>query len=144
MFLNFEADYFGVVIATLNVIDGYRETLALWICSGYGRQQVGRERRDAALAWQVIADKSNLADLRILFHEPFLCSRSPYLFAFGEVARMRRLALNFLGGMRSMPLRQLSAILAVTTRPFFADFAGARFTQFYLYAHRVDRPQPGA
>jgi SagB-type dehydrogenase family enzyme len=63
--------------------------------------------------------------------------------AFGEVARMRRSALNFLGGIQSMSLMQLSAILAVTTRPFSADFAGARFIQLYLYAHRVDGLQPG-
>ena len=63
--------------------------------------------------------------------------------AFGEVARMRRSALDFLGGMQSMSLTQLSAILAVTTRLFFADFAGARFIQLYLYAHRVDGPPPG-
>ena len=62
---------------------------------------------------------------------------------FGEVARMRRSALDFLGGMQSMSLTQLSAILAATTRPFFADFAGAHFIQLYLYAHRVDGLQPG-
>jgi SagB-type dehydrogenase family enzyme len=62
---------------------------------------------------------------------------------FGEVARMRRSALNFLGGMQSMSLPQLSAILAVTIRPFYADFAGARFIQLYLYAHRVEGLQPG-
>jgi SagB-type dehydrogenase family enzyme len=49
--------------------------------------------------------------------------------AFGKVARMRRSALNFLGGIQSMSLMQLSAILAVTTRPFSADFSGARFIQ---------------
>jgi SagB-type dehydrogenase family enzyme len=58
--------------------------------------------------------------------------------SFGEVARTRRSALNFLGGMRSMSLTQLSAILAAATRPFFADFASANFIQLYLYAHRVD------
>jgi SagB-type dehydrogenase family enzyme len=63
--------------------------------------------------------------------------------AFGEVARMRRSALDFLGGMQSMSLTQLSAILAVATQPLFADFAGARFIQLYLYAHRVGGLQPG-
>ncbi|MBI3678959.1 MAG: SagB/ThcOx family dehydrogenase [Acidobacteria bacterium] len=63
--------------------------------------------------------------------------------AFGEVARMRRSALDFQGGMQSMSLTQLSAILAVTARPLFADFAGARFIQLYLYSHRVDGLQPG-
>jgi SagB-type dehydrogenase family enzyme len=63
--------------------------------------------------------------------------------AFGEVARMRRSALDFLGGMQSMSLTQLSAILAATTQPFSADFDRARFIQLYLYAHRVDGLRPG-
>jgi hypothetical protein len=75
LFLNFEANYFGVLISINNVIDGNRETLALWMRSGDGAQQIGRKRRDAALAWQVIADKSNLADLRILFDELLLWIR---------------------------------------------------------------------
>jgi SagB-type dehydrogenase family enzyme len=62
---------------------------------------------------------------------------------FGEVARKRRSALNFIGGMQSISLAQLSAILGVTTRPLCADFAGARFVQLYLYVHRVDGLQPG-
>ncbi len=62
--------------------------------------------------------------------------------SFGEVARMRRSALDFLGGMQSMSLTQLSAILASTAQPLSADFAGRRFVQLYLYAHRVDGLQP--
>jgi len=62
---------------------------------------------------------------------------------FSEVARMRRSALDFLGGKRSMSLAQLSAILAVTALPLSADFAGTRFIRLYLYVHRVDRLQPG-
>jgi SagB-type dehydrogenase family enzyme len=62
---------------------------------------------------------------------------------FGEVARMRRSALDFMGGMQSMSFAQLSAILAVATRPFSADFTGARFIQLYLYTHRVDGLKPG-
>ena len=62
---------------------------------------------------------------------------------FGEVARMRRSALDFLGGKQSMSLAQLSAILAVTAQPLSADFAGTRFIQLYLFAHRVDGLQPG-
>ena len=56
---------------------------------------------------------------------------------------MRRSALDFRGGKRSMSLAELSAILAPTAQPFSADFAGARFIQLYLYAHRVDGLQPG-
>ena len=42
-----------------------------------------------------------------------------------------------------MSLAEHSAILATTAQPFSADFAGARFIQLYLYAHRVDGLQPG-
>ena len=63
--------------------------------------------------------------------------------SFGEVARMRRSALDFRGGTQSMSLAQLSTVLAVTVQPLFADFAGTRFVQLYLYAHRVDGLQPG-
>jgi SagB-type dehydrogenase family enzyme len=62
---------------------------------------------------------------------------------FGEVARKRRSALDFVGGIRSMSFAQLSAILAVTSRAFCADFAATRFIQLYLYAHRIDGLQPG-
>jgi SagB-type dehydrogenase family enzyme len=62
---------------------------------------------------------------------------------FGEVTRMRRSALDFLGGMQSMSLTQLSAILAATTQPFFADFASGHFIQLYFYTHRVDGLEPG-
>jgi SagB-type dehydrogenase family enzyme len=63
--------------------------------------------------------------------------------SFGEVARMRRSALDFCGGMQSMSLVQLSTILAVTAQPLFADFAGTRLVQLYLYAHRVNGLQSG-
>jgi SagB-type dehydrogenase family enzyme len=63
--------------------------------------------------------------------------------AFGEVARRRRSALDFLGGMQSMSLPQLSAVLAVAMRPLCADFAGTGFIQLYLYAHRIDGLEPG-
>jgi SagB-type dehydrogenase family enzyme len=63
--------------------------------------------------------------------------------SFGEVARLRRSALDFQGGSQFMSLAQLSAILAVTARPPLADFAGARFIQLYLYVHRVEGLQPG-
>jgi len=63
--------------------------------------------------------------------------------SFGEVARMRRSALDFLGGKQSISMAELSAILAVTAQPLSADFAGTRFIQLYLYTHRVDGLQPG-
>jgi len=58
--------------------------------------------------------------------------------AFGDVVRTRRSALDFVGGVRSMTLAHLSAILAAAGQPFSADFASARLIQLYLYAHRVD------
>jgi SagB-type dehydrogenase family enzyme len=63
--------------------------------------------------------------------------------SFGEVARMRRSALDFVGGGQSMLLAELSAILACTAQPLSADFTGARFIQLYLYAHRVNGLPPG-
>ena len=56
---------------------------------------------------------------------------------------MRRSALDFLGGMQSISLTQLSALLSVTNQPVCADFGGARFIQLYLYAHRINGLEPG-
>ncbi len=56
------------------------------------------------------------------------------ILTFGEVARKRRSALDFVGSVPSMSLPQLSAILS-TTRP--------NFIQLYLYVHRVDGLEPG-
>jgi len=63
--------------------------------------------------------------------------------AFGEIARTRRSALNFLGGARSISLAQLSAILTAASLPIIADFASARLIQLYLYVHRVEGLAPG-
>ena len=52
---------------------------------------------------------------------PTLSTRS-----FGEVARMRRSALNFVGGKPSVSLEQLSTILGATAKPLSADFAATR------------------
>ncbi|MGB6691358.1 MAG: SagB/ThcOx family dehydrogenase [Terracidiphilus sp.] len=62
---------------------------------------------------------------------------------FGEVARMRRSALDFVGGKRSMSFAELSAILACAAQPLLADFAGMGCIQLYLYVHRVDGFEPG-
>ena len=63
--------------------------------------------------------------------------------AFGETARRRRSALDFVGGSRSISLPQLSAILAAASRRLIADFARTSFVQLYLYAHRVEALKPG-
>ena len=60
------------------------------------------------------------------------------LRSFGDVARGRRSALDFVGGAGSMSLTQLSTILDTTARPLMADFAADRFIDLYLYVHRVD------
>jgi SagB-type dehydrogenase family enzyme len=72
-----------------------------------------------------------------------LPSPAPSSRSFGEVARMRRSALDFLGGKQTMSLAELSTILAITAQPLSADFAGTRFIRLYLYAHRVDGLRPG-
>jgi SagB-type dehydrogenase family enzyme len=63
--------------------------------------------------------------------------------AYGEVARTRRSALDFVGGTRSVSLAQLSAILAAASQPLIADFTATRFVQLYMYVHRVDGLDPG-
>ena len=42
-----------------------------------------------------------------------------------------------------MSLAQLSGVLAASSSPLLADFAGARFIQLYLYVHRVEGLEPG-
>ncbi|MGP0074168.1 MAG: SagB/ThcOx family dehydrogenase, partial [Bryobacteraceae bacterium] len=63
--------------------------------------------------------------------------------AFGEVARTRRSALDFVGGSQSISQAQLSAILADAVQPLHADFGAECFVQLYLYAHRVGGLEPG-
>ena len=53
---------------------------------------------------------------------------------FGEVARSRRSALDFVGGDRSLSMAQLLAILSVARAPMLT---------LYLYAHRVAGLAPG-
>src|SRR5438552_4983911 len=47
--------------------------------SCYGGKQVRRERRNAALARQVVADKRDLANVGTLFHEAVIHSSRPAL-----------------------------------------------------------------
>ena len=78
LLLNLEANHFRVFVATLNVIDRHGEALALGMRGCHGRKQVGRERRNAALARQVVADKSDLANFGNFCHEQssFLATRA--------------------------------------------------------------------
>jgi len=63
---------------------------------------------------------------------------APSLRTFGEVARMRRSALDFMRRGQSISLRELSSILAWSGQLFSADFATSRFVQLYLYSHSID------
>jgi SagB-type dehydrogenase family enzyme len=56
--------------------------------------------------------------------------------SFGEVARKRRSALDFVGGAQTISLPQLSALLA-SAAPLLS------FIQLYLYVHRIDGLEPG-
>ena len=56
--------------------------------------------------------------------------------SFGEVARKRRSALDFVGGAQTISLPQLSALLA-NAAPLLS------FIQLYLYVHRVDGLERG-
>ena len=62
--------------------------------------------------------------------------------SFGETARARRSALDFRGGLESISLAQLSALLAAAAQPLSCDFGGG-FIQLYLYVHRVDGLERG-
>lgn len=56
--------------------------------------------------------------------------------SFGEIARNRRSALDFVGGTQSISLAQLSALLTGAS-PLLS------FIQLYLYVHRVDGLESG-
>ena len=62
--------------------------------------------------------------------------------SFGETARLRRSALDFLG-TQSISLTYLSSILAAASQRLIADFAITSFVQLYVYAHRVEGLKPG-
>lgn len=73
----------------------------------------------------------------VLLPEPSQSQRS-----FGETARRRRSALDFVGGVRSIGLDDLSAMLDAARRPLECDFE-ARLTHLYAWVHRVRGLQPG-
>ena len=69
LLFNFEANHLRVFVATWNVVDRHGQALVLGVRAGDGSKQVGRERSDAALARQMVANESDLADFRVAFHE---------------------------------------------------------------------------
>ena len=62
LLLNLEANHLRVLVAVLKVVDRHREALALGMRACDGGKQVSRERSNAALAWHVVSNKSDLAD----------------------------------------------------------------------------------
>jgi hypothetical protein len=62
LLLDFETNHLRVLVAILNVIHRDGEALALGMRACDSGKQIGREGGNAALARQVVADKSNLAD----------------------------------------------------------------------------------
>src|SRR2546425_2891065 len=55
LLLNLEANHLRVLVATWNVVDRHGQALALGVRACDGGKQVGRERSNATLAWQVVA-----------------------------------------------------------------------------------------
>ena len=64
LLLDLEANHLRVFIAVLDVVNGYRETLALRVRGRNGAQQIGGECGDAAFAGQVVANESNFKNFR--------------------------------------------------------------------------------
>jgi SagB-type dehydrogenase family enzyme len=112
-----------------------KETLAYPLIDGI---HFASKRSSTGNSGTSIAQSASTGSGEIKLPSPAASSRG-----FGEVARIRRSALDFQGGKQPISLAQLSAILAVTAQPLLADFAGTRFIQLYLYAHRIDGLQPG-
>ena len=59
LLLNFEANHLRVLVAARYVVHRHGQALALRMRACDGGKQVGRESGNAALAWQVAADKSD-------------------------------------------------------------------------------------
>jgi hypothetical protein len=71
LLLNLEANDLRGFVAISNVIHRHRETLALGMGSCDGREQVRRERGNATLARQVIANEGDFSNSRAFFHKRF-------------------------------------------------------------------------
>ena len=143
LLLNFEANYFRVLVATLDVVDRHRETLALRMRGCDGRQQVGRERGNAALARQMVADKSDLADFRTFFHGSIFHSSRPRSYA-DESARqlqMYRLSVKWEGAFSGSVDSVLRAVVfKACGLPIRCGLAGARGGYSRRRSDRLDKP----
>src|SRR5438045_3141083 len=77
-FGQFEADAWRIGVTRLPVVDGQRDAGRIRVLGGDRLAQIGRERGDAALARQVVADESDAIDVSIgLFHVDALLPMIP-------------------------------------------------------------------
>ena len=68
LLLNLEANHLRILVATwMSLTDTARHSLG--VRGGHGGKQVGRERGNAALARQVVADKGDPSNLRAFDHD---------------------------------------------------------------------------
>ena len=93
----------------------------------YGSEQVGREGGDAALARQVVANKSELAESRGFFHDAF-----PFRPCV-PCSRFREMLSIAVGTRKRSNLGHLMACMAAERRPAF------RFT-LSVYLRGLLRP----
>jgi len=68
LLLDLKANDAGILVAARDVVDRHRKTLGLRMLRRHGGKHVGGERRDAAFARQIVAEKRNLANVRCWFH----------------------------------------------------------------------------
>ena len=64
----FETHDAGILVALLNIINRHRKALALGVLRRHRGEQVGRERGDATLARQIVAEEGDLSNFRFRFH----------------------------------------------------------------------------
>ena len=97
LLFNLEAHHIRVFVAALDVVDRDGEALALGMRSRDGSQQIGRERGDAALARQVVADEGDLADFGCFFHKHSLWPRRvEHLRSIGSLRLLRRWKMKWI------------------------------------------------
>jgi len=111
--------------------------------SCHGGKQVRRERRNAALAWQVVADKRDLANFGAFFHGSIFHSSRPRSYA-DESARqlqMYRLSVKWEGAFSGSVDSVLRAVvLKACGLPIRCGLAGARGGYSRRRSDRLDKP----
>src|ERR1700693_4713619 len=111
--------------------------------SCHGGKQVRRERRNAALARQVVADKRNLANFGTFFHGAVFIPRAPRCNAH-ESARqlqMYRLSVKWEGTFSGSVDSVLRAVVfKACGLPIPCGLAGAREGYSRRRSDRLDEP----